>query len=297
MTNPHRPSPAFGGPLLVLMGGVCIGFAPIGLRLGLSDLGPQAIAMWRFALAAPILLCLTVIVQKRAPRRPNRLIIFAGTFFACNVALWHWALEITTVANSTFIVNLGNLGVGFLAWLALKDRPANIWFLAVIVAMMGAAALSLGGGEAGTGVLRGDLLAFAAAFFVSCYMLCSKLARRELGGLEAIFWLSCVESLVAAIIVLLSGETFFPESIQGFRVPLFLAVVVQVAGQGLIITGLGRTPAAIAGVMVVVQPVVAAIIAWILFDELLTGLQFGGAALILSGIWLAHQGRRPKPAA
>ena len=40
-------SHALAGPLMVLAGGICIGFAPIGLRLGLDDLGPQAIAFWR----------------------------------------------------------------------------------------------------------------------------------------------------------------------------------------------------------------------------------------------------------
>ena len=292
MTGGSRP--ALPGPVLILLGGVCIGFAPIGLRLGLGDLGPQAIAMWRYLFAVPILFTMTVFAQKRLPQRPNKLIVLAGIFFACDVALWHWALEITTVANSTFIVNLGNLGVGFAAWLVLKERPDNIWFIAVLIALLGAAALTFGGGENGKGVIRGDLLALAAAVLVSGYLLCSKLARNTLGGLEAIFWLSCVETLVAACFVIFSGESFFPNDLSGFKAPLFLALIVQVAGQGLIITGLGRTPAAIAGVMVIVQPVVAAAVAWSLFDEPLTALQFGGVALIFAGIVLAQKRARPK---
>ena len=72
--------------------------------------------------------------------------------------------------------------------------------------------------------------------------------------------------------------------------PLFLALIVQVAGQGLIITGLGRTPAAVAGVLVLVQPVVAAAISWQLFDEPLTALQPAGAGAILIAVWLSQQG-------
>ena len=62
-------------------------------------------------------------------------------------------------------------------------------------------------------------------------------------------------------------------------------------GQGLIITGLGRTPAAIAGVVVIVQPVVAAAISWSLFDEPLTALQAGGAGAILADVWLSQRGK------
>lgn len=289
------PKTEWQGPLTILAGGICIGFAPIGLRLGLDDLGPQAIAFWRYLFALPILFILVLAIQKQLPARPNFLIILAGIFFATDIALWHLALSITTVANSTFIVNLGNIGVGFLAWLVMKERPAPIWFVAIGLAILGAAALSLGGGETGKGVLKGDLLALAAACMISGYMLCSKLARRSLTGIEAIFWLTLVELCVAALWVKVAGEPFWPSDISGLAAPLFLALIVQVAGQGLIITGLGRTPASIAGLLIVVQPVVAAAIAWSLFDESLTLLQISGGVLILFAIWLSQQKRSKQP--
>lgn len=287
---PHASARGWLGPFMVLAGGISIGFAPIGLRLGLDALGPQAIAFWRYVFAAPLLLGLVFLVEGRAPGKPNIFIVLAGTFFALDIALWHRALAITTVANATFIVNLGNISVGLAAWVFLKERPAKVWFLAILLAGCGAAALSLGGGEAGKGVLRGDLLALGAAMLVSFYMLCSKIARRSLGGVETIFWLTCVEICVAFFVVLISGEAFLPQNIAGFTVPFLLAIIVQIAGQGLIITGLGRTPAAMAGVLIVIQPVIAASVAWSLFKEPMNALQAAGGGLILIGIWLAGKG-------
>lgn len=283
---------AWFGPLMVLMGGICIGFAPIGLRLGLDDLGPQAIAFWRYTFAMPVLFLLVLLVERRLPGKPNRFVFIAATCFALDMGLWHWALTFTTVANSTFIVNLGNIAVGFTAWIFLKERPTPIWFLAVLIAMAGAAALTFGGGAEGKADLRGDLLALGAAILVSCYVVASKVARRTLGGLETIFWLTVVEILVAAMLVLAFRESFFPAELSGFLAPLFLALVVQVCGQGLIITGLGHTPAALAGVLVLVQPVVAAAISWRLFDEPLAPLQAGGGFLILIGILISQRGVR-----
>lgn len=288
--------PGWFGPAMVLGGGICIGFAPIGLRLGLDDLGPQAIAFWRYLFAVPILFLLVLITQRRLPVRPNRFIIIAATCFALDIGLWHWALTFTTVANSTFIVNLGNICVGLTAWLFLKERPTPVWGLAVLIAIAGAAALSLGGGAEGKGDLRGDLLALGAAILVSCYVVASKVARRTIGGIEAIFWLTFFEVFVAAFLVLLFREDFMPADISGFAAPLFLALAVQIGGQGLIILGLGHTPAALAGVLVLVQPVVAAAISWRMFDEPLAPLQAGGAALILVGIFIAQRGRQTVPA-
>ncbi|MGB3624434.1 MAG: DMT family transporter [Henriciella sp.] len=288
------PARAWVGPLLLLGGGMLIGLAPIGLRMGLDDLGPQAIAFWRYVLAIPFLFALLILIERRMPKRLNKYIVLAGTFFALDIALWHWGLTLTTVANATFIVNLGNICVGFAAWLILKEKPKPIWFVAVLVAVTGAAFLSLGGETGGKSDIRGDLLALGAAVLVSGYMLCSKMARGKLGAMDVIFWLTVVEACVAFFIVLASGENFFPATLSGFAAPAFLALAAQIGGQGLIIAGLGRTPAAVAGIVVLIQPVVAAAISWQMFDEPLSPIQGGGAALILFGIWLSQGSAREK---
>ena len=286
----------WSGPLMVAAGGVCIGFAPIGLRLGLGELGPQAIALWRYLFALPVLFLIVLVAQRRLPTRPNRFVLIAGTCFALDMGLWHAALTFTSVANATFIVNLGNIGVGFAAWIFLREALKPVWVFAVILAVVGAAALSFGSQHASDVTrpfaLRGDLLALGAAVLVSGYMLASKLARRTLGGLETIFWLTMVEACVATLLVTLSGEAFLPAELAGFSAPLFLALIVQVCGQGLIVTGLGHTPASLAGVLVVIQPVVAAFLSWHLFGEILLPLQIGGAVLILAAILIAQMANR-----
>lgn len=284
------------GPLLVLGGGASIGFAPIGLRLGLDTMDPQAIAFWRYVFATPMVLTLVYLVHRRLPAKPNRFAIIAGVFFALDIGLWHAALTLTTVANSTFIVNLGNIGVGFIAWIFLKERLTRMWLLAIIIALVGAGLLTQGGGEGAKGDFRGDLLAVGAAVLVSFYMLCSKVARETLGGLDVLFWVTLVEAITAGLVTLVSGEDFMPKSVAGWHAPLLLAVIVQCLGQGLIISGLGRTPAAIAGVLILVQPVVAASISWWRFDEPLVALQILGGGLILVGVFVSQLGKTPAKA-
>ena len=309
--NPVDKKDDWLGPVLVLCGGISIGFAPIGLRLGIGlgeeGLGPQAIAFWRYVFATPMIFMLVVLVKKRLPVRPNKFVFLAGTFFALDIGLWHWALTLTTVANSTFIVNLGNISVGLLALIFLKEKLTRNWAIAVIIAVIGAGLLTQGGGEGAKGDLRGDLLAVGAAILVSFYMLCTKIARRDISGLDVLFWVTVTEMFVAGLMVFLSSdmvnlwpfsvapkESFLPAVSAGFHAPLLLAIIVQCLGQGLIIAGLGRCPAAIAGVLVLVQPVVAASISWSLFEEPLMALQILGAGLILVGVALSQTGAKPK---
>ena len=138
--------------------------------------------------------------------------------------------------------------------------------------------------------LGGDMLALCAAMLVAGYMLCSKLARGQLSAIDAIFWLTVTEVCAGTVLTLASGERLFPTDAMDLAAPLFLALVVQVGGQGLIIFGLGRTPAAIAGVLVLVQPVTAAAISWQLFEEPLNTFQGFGALLILAGVMIAQRG-------
>ncbi|MBU6318860.1 MAG: EamA family transporter [Alphaproteobacteria bacterium] len=274
----------------MMMGGAsAIGFAPIGMRL--SEFGPQATAFWRFSFALPILATLVYAFGGRIGR-PSPMGLVAGVFFGLDIAFWHAALEYTSVAQATFLVNLGNVSVGLLAWLVLKERPSRLWPAAAMIAVCGALLLSLGGdGRAGS--LRGDALALIAAVMVSLYLLFAKIARRQESALNVLFWATVAEATVAAIATAGSGESFLPESPVWFLAPLGLAVIAQSIGQTLIVGGVGRTPAALAGVLMLLQPVMGSLIAWPLFGETLTVPQILGAGLILIGVWLAGSGTRP----
>jgi len=284
-TGQERTTP-YLGPLMMLIGSTAIGFAPIGARL--SEFGPQATAFWRFALAIPILAILVHAFGGRITR-PSPFALLAGVFFGLDIALWHASLTLTSVANSTFLVNLGNVSVGLLAWIFLKEKPGRWWPFAMLVALSGAFLLSRGAG-AGSGALMGDVLALAAACMVSLYLLFAKIARRTETALSVLFWATIAEATVALCAVGVTGESLLPPEPSWLLAPLLLAVIAHGCGQTLIVAGVGRTPAALAGVLMLAQPVTGALIAWLLFNETLTAVQLSGAGLILTGLWLA--GRR-----
>ena len=62
------------------------------------------------------------------------------------------------------------------------------------------------------------------------------------------------------------------------------------AGQGLIAYALAHLPAAFSSVGLLLQPVVAALFAWLLLAEPLAALQVAGGLIVLAGIYLARRG-------
>jgi drug/metabolite transporter (DMT)-like permease len=272
---------------MLIAGAIAIGFAPIGLRL--SPFAPQATGFWRFAFSLP-LIALVIKAQGGRIGWPSPMALLAGTFFGLDIAFWHASLVMTSVANATFLVNLGNAAVGLVAWVVLRERPARIWLVALAIALLGAFMLSRGAANADGAALGGDLLALVAAVMVGLYLFFAKLARRESGAMAVLFWSTATTLVVSLIACGVRGETLIPPDIGWFIWPLALAVVAHVIGQGLIIAGVGATPAALAGLLLLIQPVAAAIVAWPLFGEALTAIQLAGGALVLAGVWLA--GRR-----
>lgn len=272
---------------MMVGGAIAIGFAPIGLRL--SEFGPQATAFWRFLFALP-LIAGVVYASGGKLGRPSVMALVAGTFFGLDITFWHASLLMTSVANATFLVNLGNAAVGFVAWVVLKERPTNVWLPAIAVALLGAFFLSQGTASASAGALTGDILALVAAVMVGLYLFFAKLARRTETAMQVLFWSTAATLVVSAIASGVQGEALIPPDPAWFIWPLALAVVAHVLGQGLIVAGVGRTPASVAGLLLLIQPVAAGVIAWPLFQEVLTPVQLTGCGLILLGVWLA--GRR-----
>lgn len=290
MTSPATTTPAarpWLGPLLVLCGAIAIGYAPIGLRL--SEFEPQATAFWRFAFSLP-LIAAVIYAQGEKIGRPSATSLIAGVFFGLDIAFWHASLIQTSVANATFLVNLGNAAVGLVAWIVLKERPSKIWPVAIIIALIGAMLLSRGAHGETASAIQGDALALVAAVMVGLYLFFAKLARRTASAMNVLFWSTATTLVVSLIVAPIRGESILPPEPHWLVVPLTLAAFAHVLGQGLIVAGVGRTPAALAGILLLIQPVAAGLIAWPLFGEALTLMQLFGAALILAGVWLAGRG-------
>lgn len=276
--------------LAVAAGAAIIGFAPIGLRL--SEIGPMATGFWRFVFAMPVLAILAAMAP--AEGRPKRLgpLVGAGVCFGLDLTLWHGALVLTTVLNATLLSNMTPILAAAAGWLFLRERVSWGFAMGAGVALVGAALLTLSRAKGGGGALTGDALALASAVWYAAYLVILREARRGVDVRIAMFVTTAASLVVAAIATVLLGESWFPQTAQGWLVLAGLGIVVHTAGQGLIAYGIGRLPIALSTVILWIQPVAAAALGWILFGEALGPAALAGAALILGGVWIVQRDRR-----
>ena len=282
----------------LIAGAMAIAFAPIFIKL--SDLGAPVTAFWRPALAIPALLIWVAFdsggeARKRvAPSRADfALLVLSGFMFAGDLFFWHWAVQYTSIANSTLLANFAPLFVTLGSWLLFKERFTPTFLAALGLGIGGAMVLMGDSLTIGIDNLFGDALALVTAVFYGGYIIVVGRLRARFSTATIMCCSSIVTSLFLLPVALLYDGPMLTLTLYGWAVLLGLGLVSHAGGQSLIAYALAHLPAAFSSLSLLVQPVASAILAWIILGESIGIWQFAGGVIVMTGIALA---RRSMPA-
>ena len=274
----------------LLVGVIALGFSPIFVRL--SEVGPVATAINRLALPLPLV---WAVLWARPDWRVTTgardvgILALGGLFFAGDLAVWHWSLKLTTVANATFLANLSPLVVVLFAWLLFRERVSRGFLVGLGIALAGAALLMSRSLNVSTTSLLGDACALIAAGCYAGYLLSVARVRKRVPALATLAVGGLVASFALFPVAMLTEGQIWPTTVHGWMAALALAVVSQSIGQMLLIFAMGHVPTGIGAMALLMQPVISGVLAWVLFDEALGLVQLCGAAAILIGIEVSRR--------
>jgi drug/metabolite transporter (DMT)-like permease len=298
---PDRASGRLALPALIV-GASAIGLAPLLVRWAKAEgIGPNTAAFYRLALSLPIL-WLWARGERRAqggrraaPSWGARAKLAAtGLLFAGDLAFWHASILRTAVANATLLVGLASSIAAVGAWLFFRERLTALLLAGLLVGLVGAGLL-MGPTQRSAGqTLGGDLLSILAAFFYAGYLLGVSRLRRDFSTATTMAGTGLAAALGLLAAALLRGEIPLAPSARGWGILLALALVAQLGGQTVIAYALAHLPVSLSAVGLLVQPLVAAGLAWVFFQERLGLWQAAGGALILLAIALSSLGT-PSP--
>ncbi len=275
----------------LLLGAVAI--ATSALFVKVSETGPVATAFWRVFLALPFLWAWSVLEQRERHRTSfasdRRLLIAAGLFFAGDLAVWHWSVVLTSVANSTLLANLAPIFVTLAAWLLFRQRLSAKFLVGLATALAGMVVLIGGDFKLSGKELIGDALGVVTAMFYAGYQITVTKLRARVATSTIMAWSGLFTVIVLLPVALASGEQMLPASGTGWVKLAGLALISQVAGQSLIAYAMAHLPATFSSVGLLLQPVMAAVFAWMLLGEAVSTLQILGGVTVLIGIRIVHQ--------
>lgn len=270
---------AFG----VLLAALAFGSTFVIMRDSVAAASPTAFLAARFAIGGVVL---TLYAARRGPRPPNvtRPALVTGAALCVGYILQTVGLQYTRTSTSAFITYLLVVLVPVFAAVLLRKLPRPHVIVAVLVTTLGLWLLT--GGVASVG--KGELLTLACAAAYAVHIL---LVNHWAKTFDDVAWFTGLQLLVVA------AGCAVPGLVQGgyafgwlaWRGALFtgviasaLAFLLQVNGQRL----LGPTRTAL---LLMVEPVSAAVIGYAIGERLGAAGWVGGAA-ILVGVLIAEIG-------
>jgi drug/metabolite transporter (DMT)-like permease len=180
--------------------------------------------------------------------------------------------------------------------------PRTVW-LALGIALGGLALVAQVWEDTGLDAV-GVAAALAAAGFLATFHLLGKHLLERRDPLVLSFWMFAVSSVFWAIAQpwwdfdpsVLGESTSLLGRLDGFDVPvwvgvLWVIVLGTLAPYALEVAGLRHLSATTTGIVSMIEPVIAATVAWLWLEEVLNGVQLLGGALVLIGVGLVQVAR------
>ncbi|MEQ9622012.1 DMT family transporter [Coleofasciculus chthonoplastes] len=211
--------------------------------------------------------------------------------------LWTWSLTQTNAANATVLSNMPPLFTALGGWLFFGQRFDRRFVFGLGIALAGAIGLGLEDFFLSDNSLFsetafiGDAAALLSAMFYAASFLILEQLRSRLAVQNILLWRCLLGTLFMIPVVLMVEDQVFPISWQGWLAVFGLAAICEGLGHGLIVYSLKYFSSAFVTVVLLLEPVMTAVFAWILFSEGLSLLNLLAFAVILEGIYLAKTGK------
>lgn len=277
-----------------------------------TDLQPLTLGLLRLVVALPFLWLLMKReldqLEPRTGRRrlwpsitPRALVVLAGLglFQAFYQGSYLLAVDLTGAGIATLIsLCLPPVLVAILAAPLLGEKPRLITILALLAAIAGTGMLVASDMDtAGTLRLAGILTALLAAAVYTGFTMTS---RYNSAG-TPVFTTAFMCFLVAALLLLppvwLSGgfEGLTSLGLKEWLMVIYIGVVPTCVGYLCFFTGMRTTPATLSSIIVTLEPLFVALLAWLILDEILGVIGIAGAVILTLAVIVASASSRTRP--
>jgi Permeases of the drug/metabolite transporter (DMT) superfamily len=274
--------------LLLLAGILCISWSAILVKLaGISGLSS---GFYRLFIGTLGVIPFWLYYRKPITDwRSMRVPVLCGVFFAIDIALWNSSIMLSKAAISTLLANLAPVWVGVGAILILKEKPGRIFWTGTAISLLGVSII-IGIDQIASSKLNlGNTLAIIASMFYGAYLLIARKGRVNLDTISFTTISMASSSVVLGLICLFSSTPLWGFSTQTWLSLAVLGLVPQLLGWLAINYALGHIKQTVASVSLLSQSVFTALFSVPILGEYLTVREIGGAAVVLSGIYLVNR--------
>lgn len=269
--------------LLILLGGTCMSFVGLLLRLVENADGFQILAYRSVALSLIVAL---IVCIKRKVSLPAFLHSLDANDFKMGAALavafafYIFSMLYTSVASTLLILTTVPFFTALLAWFFLGEVPSRLTWVCMIAAVLGVGLMASEGAQLGRSL--GNLFALISGICFAAMLIFARKSKQPdpLGG-----------TFLAGIISAIIGLGFSATLGNGLILPAYdLAVILFMGaftiglGIALVTWGAGYVPAAETSLLLLIESLLGPVWVWIFINEAMTTTEILGGALVLLSV-------------
>jgi drug/metabolite transporter (DMT)-like permease len=271
------------------LGALAASWGLIAVLAASVDLGAEALAFWRLALAALTLGAVAVGTGRASllgPQGRLRALALLGVVQGAHWLLFFEAVDHGSVALAVLTFYAAPLVIALVAPIVLPERYSPVVLVSCGVGAVGILAIALGGGgtEGGRSPLAIAAGLGSAVTYAALVILSKRLLAAAVPPVTIAFW-DCLVGAAAVSPVLLVAERVVPSGTDEWAVALTLGIVFTGLSTLVYATLLRHVTAQAAGVLTFLEPVSGVALAWLLLDQRPgTATLVGGALVLAAGI-------------
>jgi drug/metabolite transporter (DMT)-like permease len=271
------------------LGALAASWGLIAVLAASVDLGAEALAFWRLALAALTLGAVAVGTGRAsllAPQGRLGALALLGVVQGAHWLLFFEAVDHGSVALAVLTFYAAPLVIALVAPIVLPERYSPVVLVSCGVGAVGILAIALGGGgtEGGRSPLAIAAGLGSAVTYAALVILSKRLLAAAVPPVTIAFW-DCLVGAAAVSPVLLVAERVVPSGTDEWAVALTLGIVFTGLSTLVYATLLRHVTAQAAGVLTFLEPVSGVALAWLLLDQRPgTATLVGGALVLAAGI-------------
>ena len=262
----HARSGDLVAHLMLTLTSVAWGSSFVGVKLVVGDVPPMLLGLSRALLAAVLLLGYGVARRERLrlPRRELGLFLLLG---ALGVG-WYYvalnlALEMTSVTDAALLGLAVPAMAALGAWLLRIERVGRRRLAGIVLALGGAAVLTLAGASGGGHSALGDLLVLSTGVGWTIYTLIGRGIFNRHSAIVGTAYIMLAGALVLAPAAAVEAAVSGPPTVtaRAVAIVVYLGLICSGAGYVMWNTGLARLGAVRSSAYLYLQPVAAIAIA------------------------------------
>lgn len=277
------------GFIFVLLSGLGFGFIGVFSRLAFQNgLSVGDLLFWRFLTASLILGTSLFLFKRNWLKLPLKQILISMALgclgYAVFSSLYFKSIEGLSIPLAAMILFTFPIFVNVGSILFLKERPSRLQIISLVIASIGLIVLLWGPMfvESSIGVIYG----LGAAITYAIYVLVSGKVQKNVNPLASSFYVILSAALTLFIFHRPDLNLAMQITEMQFISIFGLALICTIGPLTLFLAGMQHIPSSQASVIVMIEPVVATISAWLFFAETMGPLQMIGAIIVLFAMYI-----------